>query len=832
MKLHVVRRPFENRTVGAPSGTIPRIRRLSSGSPAAVSSVRNGRWSSARVGEESTGVTEPTAQYRYALLPLFLVAATFIVLGPTFWNGTETRQGSVASAYENSDLYQYVYPAYDYTFSRMKGTPASAGYVLPGLNEPFPEWNPRQRCGIPIATDSRLGMFQPLNAVFLFLPTTQAMALHAFLCLFLMGLFFALFARAVGVGYVAALIGGIIYAYCGASAAAMSRPWMASALVWLPFTMWAVREYGHRFDFGTAMLAGLGTALLILSGAYALVLAALCLIVPYRLLMTVFPRSDEPQIPPLMRRVRGPVLMGIVAIGVSSVQWLPTLAYALHLDDPFGAIWNFNLAAEAPVSWHELLAQMLTPDASSLPRIAYMGIITLLLVPVALFHRHRRREVAFFFLVAVAGISAALSGPDNMPLGFPHLALLYPVAFSLAALAALGADRLLTPRSTFRSQPVWLPASVALIMSGAMIYAFGGEIRKFVIPFVLILFVFLIFRFRFFALVCGIAIAGLLVVDLTVASKNKFRHPRQDAPECYQRYAAALGDLREQCVGSRALFSARPLDTALTSNLGFLYPQSLIGGALLPLTEDQARWWEQLGDPGPVLTRGSGKAITHDAAKPKLLNFMAARAILASPQGPLYNGGWGSRGPRLREVPTQGDLHLFVNEDALPRAYWVPTWRVAVGVKTAIDMLTEDSFDPTRECVVDALSPGIEKLSTTAPVVADSTPRYSDATCSVEDVDPEHVTLRVNAPASGITVLADTQAPGWIATVNGVRQPILKVNGLYRGVITPEGPCVIEFTYRPLTVYAAQGIAIAVLAFSLLYGLRVFLRRSASLVSL
>lgn len=778
-------------------------------------------------------MTEAHPHYRYALLPLFLVAATFIVLGPTFWNGTETRQGSVASAYENSDLYQFVYPAYAYTFGRMKaGAGDSGAGFLPGFGGAIPRWNPRLRCGMPVTTDPRMGVFQPLNAVFLFLPTGMAMAAHAYLCLFLMGLFFALFARAAGVGYVAALIGGIVYAYCGASAAAMSRPWMASALVWLPFVMWAVREYGRRFDLGTAILGGFGGALLILSGAYGVVLAALCLVVPYRIQMTLFPRPDESPIPPLMRRFKGPLLMGAIALGVSAVQWLPTAVWSIHLETPLRSLWNFNIAAEAPVSGRELLAQVLTPDAGSLPRITYVGTITLLLIPAAFFHRHQRREVLFFLMAAIAGTSAAFAGAEGLPFGFPRLAFAYPTAFSVAALAALGADRLLTPRDTFRSRPVWLPATVVLLLCGGFAVAFGGAIRQFVLPFAVILLTFLIFRFRMFAPICGILIAGLLVVDLTVASKNKFRHPRQDAPECYRLDSAALDDLREQCLGSRALLSARELDTALTSNLGFMYPQSLIGGTLMPLTEDEALWWGRLERSSTVLTRGSGKDIRPDSPEPGLLNFMAARAILASPQGPLYSGTWDGAGPRLREVPTQGDVRLYVNEDALPRAYWAPSWRIAVGTQAAIDMLVNETFDATRECVVDALSPGIGALASTAPPVNESTPRNTDAACSVEDVSAERVRLRVNAPSPGITILADTHAPGWSATVNGVGQPILRVNGLYRGVITPAGPCDIEFTYRPLVSYIAEWISIVVLGFTLVFGIRVFFRWSESLVSL
>ncbi len=770
--------------------------------------------------------TPPMPQYRYALMPLFFIAAAFIVLGPTFWNGTETRQGSVAEAYENSDLYQFMYPAFDYGYSRMRARQVNGAADLSDVfRVGVPLWNSRQHCGTPFYTDARIGLYQPLNAVFLFLPIGRAMAVHAFLSLFLMGLFFALFARALGVGYVPALIGGIVYAFCGASAAAMSRPWMAVALTWIPFVMWAVREYGYRFDYGTAVLAGLGGAMLVLSGAYAVVLAALCLIVPYRLQMSLFPFSDEPQVPPLSRRIKGLVLMGLVAVGVSAIQWLPTLLWALHLDRPGEALWNFNVAAEAPVTAREMLAQVLTPESSTLPRIAYIGTVPLLLIPAALFHRYLRRDGAFFVLAAVVFSALALSVRPYLPLEFPRLAFIYPATFSLAALSAIGADRLIMPRSTYRSRPVWLPASAVLILAGIFVWAFGAGIRQYVIPFTVILIPFLLLRFRWTAFLCGVLIALLIVIDLTVASKNTYRHPRQDAPACYLRYEPALEDLREQSLGARAMVSARDLATGLSANAGMIYPIHMVGGTLLPLTRDQAIWWTRLAGPGTPFIFGSGKDVTWESPAPVLLNFMAARAILASPRGALYAGGWGASGPRLREVPTQGGLRLYVNDDAMPRAYWVPAWRVTVGTDAAIDALTDPSFDATRECVVDALSQGIGTLAAGAPSGKDDAPRFRDATCSIEELAPELITVRVNAPAPGITVLADTHAPGWTATVNGERKPILKVNGLFRGITTPAGPSVIEFHYRPSNVIVGRTLALASLMLTLLFGLRALFRR-------
>jgi len=171
-------------------------------------------------------------------------------------------------------------------------------------------------------------------------------------------------------------------------------------------------------------------------------------------------------------------------------------------------------------------------------------------------------------------------------------------------------------------------------------------------------------------------------------------------------------------------------------------------------------------------------------------------------------------------------VRIFLNEDALPRSYWTPRWRVAVGLTAAMDALGDPSLDPARECVVDALSQGLELLAANGAQGKASDADSVSATCSVEDVTPEHVIVRVEAALAGITVLSDTYAPGWVAWLDGKRQPILKVNGLFRGIATPPGPHVIEFRYRPLPHFVGIAVSFLTLAATALLGLRfLFVRR-------
>jgi len=751
---------------------------------------------------------------RYAPDRLFLVAVVFIVAAPVFWRQVEIRQGGIARAYENVALYQQVYPAFQYGFTRLR-----TGDV--------PLWNPNEACGTPFLADPATGLFQPINALFLYLPTERAMAAHAYVCLSLMGLFFVLFGRALGVGYIPALVGGVAYAFCGAAAAAMSHPALANALAWTPFMFWGLREYGRRWRPASAVLAGLGGAMLLLSGSPALIVAVLCLWVPYGIYLVLSPGSAVA--PGLPRRLTGPVVMGLVALVVSAVQWAPTLAWAASLERPVSALWRLDLVGLAAQGWREMLRQLLMAKSDTLPHIGYVGISSLLAIPAVLFHKTARRDALFFLVAGPAFLFVAGACGKYLPFSFPAPAFAIPGAFCVAVLTALGLDRLLAPAREPQAPNVWAPALFVLIAAGALLYVSSAEVRGRIVAFFIILLPFLLFRTRWVGIVCGLSFALLLFVDLTLASVNRYRHPFEDAPECYRHYAEAIGVAQEQALGGRVLVSAHPLNPALPANLGMLFPVAVAGGAQIPLTKDQAQWWARLSSATDAPPATTGDGLGPETVGSRLLDFMAVRAILAAPDGPLYDGAWAQDTARFREVRTQDDAHLVINEHALPRAYCVPTWREAESVEAALDILSAPDFDARRACVVLADSSGFEALAalapeTLSPETGEPLHQPEAATCTVEEVSAERIIIHVEAPAPGVTVLADTFAPGWGATLDGIPWPILQVNAVFRGIATPAGAHDIIFDYRPLPFTIGLAVSIGGSALLVLLGMTRLLR--------
>ncbi|MEN4100448.1 MAG: hypothetical protein ROW52_11035, partial [Anaerolineaceae bacterium] len=75
--------------------------------------------------------------------------------------------------------------------------------------------------------------------------------------------------------------------------------------------------------------------------------------------------------------------------------------------------------------------------------------------------------------------------------------------------------------------------------------------------------------------------------------------------------------------------------------------------------------------------------------------------------------------------------------------------------------------------------------------------------------------IEIEANGAGFLVLSEIDYPGWIVYVNGVKQPIVPVLGLLRGVQLAGPDNQVVFEYRPLWMYL--GLALAALGWGLVF---------------
>jgi hypothetical protein len=157
-------------------------------------------------------------------------------------------------------------------------------------------------------------------------------------------------------------------------------------------------------------------------------------------------------------------------------------------------------------------------------------------------------------------------------------------------------------------------------------------------------------------------------------------------------------------------------------------------------------------------------------------------------------------GGGIRLVQEQGDLRVYENLQALPRARYVP--RIAVLPPDQIlPRLADTDFD-VRQVALVSQPPRSGFLG--AP---EAVPGSAEVT-----VDrAEEVLIRVSAPRAGFLFLADEDFPGWHARVNGRETEIIRANHAFRLVEVPAGDSEVSFTYRPLSLLIGAAITLMTL---------------------
>jgi hypothetical protein len=163
----------------------------------------------------------------------------------------------------------------------------------------------------------------------------------------------------------------------------------------------------------------------------------------------------------------------------------------------------------------------------------------------------------------------------------------------------------------------------------------------------------------------------------------------------------------------------------------------------------------------------------------------------------------------LTEETTVGNTHIYRNTLALPRA-----WVAFKTVPEEEDWLGQLERLPGMANVV--IVPPETNLQ-----LAETNAKAHPAT--ITEFSSDRLSVRVTTIEPGWLVLSEIWYPGWQAIVNGRPAPVVRVNGLLRGVyLEAAGPQEISLYYRPWTVVWGGWLALGTAGLLLITGLSHF----------
>ncbi len=157
----------------------------------------------------------------------------------------------------------------------------------------------------------------------------------------------------------------------------------------------------------------------------------------------------------------------------------------------------------------------------------------------------------------------------------------------------------------------------------------------------------------------------------------------------------------------------------------------------------------------------------------------------------------------LRETPS---YLVYRFEDYLPRAYFVGKARYAKSDDECLDMLNSSDFDMKNEVILlSAQQFDVEESKTPGSV-------------AIKSLSPNNIKILTKNESPSILVMSEIWYPGWNASLNGKKVPLLRANYCIRAVHVPPGDNLIELKYRPALFFL--GLFISLITFS---GLLIFI---------
>jgi hypothetical protein len=172
---------------------------------------------------------------------------------------------------------------------------------------------------------------------------------------------------------------------------------------------------------------------------------------------------------------------------------------------------------------------------------------------------------------------------------------------------------------------------------------------------------------------------------------------------------------------------------------------------------------------------------------------------------------------KWRPVYDHNGVLVLRNENALPRA-WLVKEAEAVDADEALNRIRGQGkpFDPRRTALLELPPHSLPALpgGQISPAASARIAAYENNRLAV-DTDTD---------TASVLIVSEINYPGWVATVDGVRAPIISTDFLLRGVALPAGSHRVEMRY---TAPAARtGAFISVFSLLVIGGLFVYNRRS------
>ncbi|HEV2339161.1 MAG TPA: YfhO family protein [Patescibacteria group bacterium] len=672
----------------------------------------------------------------------------------------------------------------------------------------LPLWNPYSFAGYPLLANFQSAPFYPLNIFFFLLPFHFAWSLLIILQPFLGAIFLFFYLQSLRLDWRAGVLGALAFCFSGFFVAWLEWNTVLQVVIWLPLILLAKDKLLRKWTIGWGFIFFFAEVCEFLGGHIQVLFYSLCISNLYLFVRISQKAKKEKKSSVILSifRIYIPfLLVGIAILVVTAAQWLPTLQFiqfsARSVDqNPFTTQGWF-------LPWQHLV-QFVAPDFFGNPAtlnywgiwnyaefVGYIGIIPLLFAMYALFFRHDKKTFFFSVLFFLSLLFALPTPVAVIPflLKIPFLStsqptrLLYVTDFSLAILAAVGADYFLKKQD---KKILIIIGFFALLFGGLWVFVLKEGVT-FAIP---LMDLQIAKQNLIFPSVTFVAFAVLVMFFLLTQQKKNVQYALLFCLTIL--FVFDIVRFAEKFIPftpAQYLFPQTQTISFLQNNLGnyrymttdsqifppnvssYYHLQSVDGyDPLYLLRYGELVVASERGKPDINEPFGFNRIITPHSYNSRIMDLLGVKYVLS-----LHE----EKNPALTKVFQEGQTRIFENKNVLPRAFFVNKV-----IQTHSDQETIENIFNMQYSLNDVA------------FVQDTIPPFSPTkgTVRILAYSPNSITINTNNSADGFLVLTDTFYPTWQVAIDGNKTSILQTDLALRGVYVPKGVHRVVFSDRLL----------------------------------